>query len=161
VVHEKQVHHRHASAVFHAMLLSSGMETPKAEATIGGWLLLLCFCLAVGQPLNLAIVAVRALGALPIRGWPLGLVLGARVLATAIGVAAAIAILGRQAGAVRLALVALLLWAAVELFVYGTSYFPNNRMPGDTPLYVVATLTYYGVWTAYLLRSTRVRRTLA
>jgi hypothetical protein len=137
------------------------METPGVETPVRGWLLVLCFCLAVWQPLNLAAVAAGALGALPVRGWPLGLFLTVRLVVTAIGVGAAVAILGHHAGAVRLAQLALFLWAATELLVYGTSIFPNNRMPGDTPFYVAGTLAYYIVWTVYLLTSKRVRRTLA
>ena len=43
--------------------------------------------------------------------------------------------------------------------VYTTPYFPNNRMPGDTPFYVAASLAYHGAWLAYLFRSRRVRNT--
>jgi hypothetical protein len=53
----------------------------------------------------------------------------------------------------------LVLSAATSLFVYTTPYWPNNRMPGDTPYYVAVTLAYYAAWFAYLARSERVRRT--
>jgi hypothetical protein len=54
---------------------------------------------------------------------------------------------------------ALILSAAIDLVVYTSSYFPSNRMPGDTPLYIAASLTYHGIWLAYLFRSRRVKRT--
>jgi hypothetical protein len=66
-----------------------------------------------------------------------------------------------QPGAVTLAKAALVASAAMDLFVYMTPYFPNNRVPGDTPLYVAATLAYHGAWLLYLTRSTRVRATYA
>ena len=55
----------------------------------------------------------------------------------------------------------LALSAATDVFVYTTSYFPNNRIPGDTPFYVAASLAYYSAWMAYLVRSKRVERTFA
>jgi hypothetical protein len=45
------------------------------------------------------------------------------------------------------------------MFVYLTPYFPNNRLPGDTPFYVAGSLAYSGVWLMYLVRSRRVRNT--
>jgi hypothetical protein len=33
-------------------------------------------------------------------------------------------------------------------------------MPGDTPLYVIATVAFYGAWLVYLSTSPHVRRTL-
>jgi len=134
------------------------MDAPD-KPPIRGWLLVLCGCLGVWQPLHVAGAAASALQAIPNRGWPLVLLLLVRLLATALGVSAAVALVGHHGGAVRLAHLALFLWMAVELFVYGTSIFPNNRMPGDTPLYVAATLIYSIVWSVYLWRSARVRHT--
>ena len=51
--------------------------------------------------------------------------------------------------------------AATDAFVYSTPVFPSNRMPGDTPLYLTASLAYHAVWLAYLFRSRRVRNTYA
>lgn len=137
------------------------MDSGQHDPNVGGWLLVLCGCLGIWQPLTLAFVAASTLSALAARGWPAALLLLLRILATAWGVAAAIAILRRHGGAVRLTQAALLFWVVVELSVYSTSFFPNNRPPGDTPLYVVATLVYYAAWAVYLSRSARVRRTLA
>ena len=42
----------------------------------------------------------------------------------------------------------------MDLVVYETAIFPNNRMPGDTPFYVAASLAYHLGWIIYLWRST-------
>ena len=126
---------------------------------IGGWLLLLCALLLVWHPLNFAFVAANALRALPLRGTPLAVVLAARLLVTATGIAAGIALLARRPAAVTLAITALALSAAADLFVYTTSYLPSNRLPGDTIWYVGGSLLYHAAWLLYLVRSTRVRNT--
>jgi hypothetical protein len=71
-------------------------------------------------------------------------------------VAAGRALLDQSASAVRLAKIALVLSASVQVFAALTPHFPTNRMPGDTPLYVGATVAYYGGWLLYLFRSRRV-----
>jgi len=126
--------------------------------SLGGWVVVLCFFLAIWQPLNLALVAAGALAALPVRGLPLALLLVARVVVTAFGVAAAIAIYHRHSGAAKFAALALLLSAGADLFVYTTPYFPSNRLPGDTPWYVAWSIAIHGVWLAYVFRSRRLRR---
>ena len=95
-------------------------------ARLGGWLLVLCLFLAIWQPLNLALVASNALAALPLRGWPLALLLAVRVIVTAFGVAGAIAIYHRHSGAATLAALALGLSLCVEVFVYTTSVFSQQ-----------------------------------
>ena len=127
---------------------------------IGGWLLILCLLLLVWQPISVGLAASRSLGVLSASGFPAILILLARLLVTSIGVAAGLALLGRRPGAVALAKVSLLLSAATDLFVYTTPYFPNNRAPGETPLYVLGSLTYYTAWLIYLHRSKRVKNTL-
>jgi hypothetical protein len=126
---------------------------------IRGWLLGLCFLLIVYQPFTLALDASAALDALPVRGLPLGLVLGARLIVASVGVAAGLALLGRRPAAVALAKGSLVLSAAMELFVYATPYSPSNRTPGTTPYFAAASLIFYGGWLAYLIRSKRVRAT--
>jgi hypothetical protein len=126
---------------------------------IGGWLLLLCLLLLVGQPLNLGIGAARALGALPMRGMPLALVLLGQLMVAGVGVGAGLALLGSRRGAPTFAKWSLLLSAGMDLFAYTTPFLPNNRLPGTTPLFIAASLAYYGVWIAYLSRSKRVRNT--
>jgi hypothetical protein len=128
---------------------------------IRGWLLGLCAVLLVYQPLVLAVEASTALVALPIRGVSLGLVLSARLVVTAFGIAAGLALIGRRPAALALAKASLVLAAAMDQFVYATSFMPNNRLPGTTPWYAAASLVFYGGWLAYLFRSKRVRATCA
>jgi hypothetical protein len=143
---------------------SPGVNAVKDEAGnspsgVGGWLLLLCLLLLVGQPINLAISAARALGALPMRGLPLALVVVGQLMVAGIGVGAGLALLGCRRGAATFARWSLLLSAGMDLFVYSTPFVPNNRLPGTTPLFVIASLAYYAIWMAYLSRSKRVRNT--
>jgi len=126
---------------------------------IGGWLLVLCGLLLVWGPLSSALIASNALSALALRGRSLAVVLIARTLITSFGVAAGLALLIRRGPAVTMAKAALILSAVTDVVVYTTPYFPNNRMPGDTPFYVAASLAYHGAWLAYLMRSERVRNT--
>lgn len=133
---------------------------PDRGSTIGGWLLVLCGCLAVWQPLNLAAVAAGAIAELPVRGWPLGALLALRVAIAALGLGAVLAILNRRPVALPLTKAALVLSGAMELLVYSTSFFPNNRLPGTTPFYMAWTVLFHGGWLLYLARSARVRRTL-
>ena len=128
---------------------------------VGGWLLLLCRLLVVFHPLSLAVTASGALGALSVRGTAVASILILRLIVVGFGMAAGRALQHVQPGAVTLAKAALLASAATDLFVYTTPYFPNNRAPGDTPLYVAATLAYHGAWLLYLARSERVRATYA
>lgn len=128
--------------------------------TIGGWLLVLCGYLAVWQPLTLAAVAAESLAALPVRGWQLGALLVVRIAIIALGIGAVIAIFDRKPAALALTRAALFLSGAMELFVYSTSVFPNNRLPGTTPFYMGWTIVFHGGWLLYLARSARVRRTL-
>ena len=128
---------------------------------VRGWLLLLCRLLVVFHPLSLAVTASGALGALSVRGAAVASILILRLIVVGFGMAAGRALQHVQPGAVTLAKAALLASAAMDLFVYTTPYFPNNRVPGDTPLYVAATLAYHGSWLLYLARSERVRATYA
>jgi hypothetical protein len=132
---------------------------PRAVTAVGGWLLLLCRLLILFHPLSLAITAANVLGSLAVRGAPVVLVLLLRLLVVALGVAAGRALQGGQPGAVTLAKVALAASALTDLFVYTTPYFPNNRPPGDTVFYAMASLLYHGLWIGYLMRSKRVRMT--
>jgi hypothetical protein len=128
---------------------------------VGGWLLLLCRLLVVFHPLALAVTASNALDALQARGTAVALILILRLIVVGFGMAAGRALQQVQPGAVTLARAALAASAATDVFVYTTPYFPNNRVPGDTPLYVAATLAYHGAWLLYLARSKRVRATYA
>jgi hypothetical protein len=128
---------------------------------VGGWLLVLCGLLIVWQPLSLGLVASGVLDALPVRGLPLALVLMARLLVTAFGIAAGLALLSRRPAAPTMAKVSLAASAAIDVFVYTTHYFPSNRLPGDTPLFIAVSLAYHAIWLTYLFRSKRVRHTFS
>jgi hypothetical protein len=127
---------------------------------LGGWLQLLSRLLLFWHPVILAFALSSAMAALGIRGMPLAILLIARIIVTGIGVAAGMAIVRRLPGAATFAQVALALSASMDLFVYLTPIFPHNRMPGDTPFYVAASLSYHAAWILYLRRSRRVRETL-
>ena len=133
------------------------MDQAGAPARASGWLLVLCRLLIVGHPLTLAVTAPNALNAVALRGAAVAVVLVVRLLVVAFGVAAGRALQNIRPGGVGLAKTALLLSAATDDFVYTTPYYPNNRLPGDTTLYVAASLVYHGAWLAYLYRSRRVR----
>ena len=126
---------------------------------VGGPLLLLCRLLVVFHPLALAVTASGALSALSVRGGAVAVILILRLMVVGFGMAAGRALQQVQPGAVTLAKAAVLASAATDLFVYTTPYFPNNRLPGDTVYYVVASLAYHGAWLGYLARSRRVRAT--
>lgn len=126
---------------------------------IGGWLLVLGAVLLVWQPIGLALIASAMVGQIAVRGAWLAIVLVARVLVTALGIAAGIALVGRRDGAVGMAKAALVASAVTDVFIYTTPYAPSNRVPGDAPLYVAGSLAYYGSWLAYLVRSKRVKST--
>jgi hypothetical protein len=129
------------------------------RAGLGGWLLLLCRLLIVFHPLSLAVTASNVLNALFVRGVPVAIVLLLRLAVVGFGVAAGRALEQLRPDAVALARLALLMSAATDVFVYTTPYFPSNRLPGDTTLYVTASLAYHAAWIAYLARSKRVRAT--
>ena len=141
------------------------VNLPAHQATnlpnpgVAGWLFVLCALLLVWQPISTGLVASRLLGLLTIRGLPAALALILRLLATGLGVAAGLALLGRHPGAVMMTKISLAASAATDLILYLTPYFPSNRAPGETPVYVVVSLTYHFVWLAYLFRSRRVAAT--
>ena len=130
--------------------------TPMPDPPIGGWLLLLCLLLMVWLPLNVGIGVSHALHSVALGGLPVALVLVLRLLVAAVGVAAALALLNRRPAAVSLARGALIASAATDMIVYLTPYYPSNRAPGETPIYVAASLVYHGAWLLYLARSQRV-----
>lgn len=73
--------------------------------------------------------------------------------------AAGFALFGVRPGAVTLAALALTASAATDLVTYLTPYFPSNRAPGQTPIFVAASIVYHAGWLLYLFRSRRVRTT--
>ena len=139
-----------------------GNETtnrPDGMSGVGGWLLVLCVWLLAWQPISLGLVASSALRSLPLRGLPLAMILLLRVLVASVGVAAGIGLLTHRPSAVPMARLSLVLSAAGDTVASVSGAFPSNRAPGDTALYVVVTLIFYGLWVVYLTRSKRVRKT--
>ena len=126
---------------------------------VRGWLLVLCAWLLVGQPLAAGAVAASLVDAVAVDGWPVAALLLLRVTVVAVGIAAGLALVARRPAAVAIAKVSLIFSAITDVVVYGTPYFPSNRMPGDTPLYIAGSLVYHGGWLIYLVRSRRVRDT--
>jgi hypothetical protein len=122
-----------------------------------GLLLLLSRILVIWQPASLALAASAALDALYIRGTPLALVLVWRVFVAGFSVAAGLSLTHLRPAALTLAKTSLVLSGATDVFVYTTPFFPNNRMPGDTPFYIAASIAFYGGWLAYLMTSKRAR----
>lgn len=140
-------------------MTEQGQPERRGPDGVGGWLLLLCRLLVVFHPLSLAVTASNALSALSVRGTAVASVLMLRLAVVGFGMAAGRALQAVRPGAVTLANAALLLSAATDVFVYTTPYFPNNRLPGESAIYVAASLAYHGVWLTYLARSSRVRNT--
>ena len=140
--------------------LQSGPSEAIGPRGVRGWLLLFCALLLVYQPLSLAYIAPTILSSLPIRGAPTALLLAARVVCVALGIAAGLALAARQHTGVPLARVALVATTATDLFIYSTPFYPNYRLPGDTPYYIAASLLYSATWLTYLSRSQRVANTV-
>lgn len=134
--------------------MTTGDTSPRGTKR---WLLLLSVLLIVWQPMNVGLAAASALTALPLRGWPLAGALLLRLAVAALGLGAGLALIHQRPGAIRLAKIALVASALTDLFVYSTPYLPNNRVPGDTPIFVGISLAYHAAWITYLFRSRRVR----
>lgn len=141
------------------MVAPTPEEVNDAKSGVGGWLLLLCLSLLIWHPVALAVNSARSLTSLQMRGMSMAVVVLARLMIAGIGVGAGLALLGRRRGAPTIARWSLLLSALMDLFVYLTPFLPSNRLPGTTPLFVAASMTYYGIWIAYLSTSKRVRNT--
>lgn len=129
------------------------------ERPIGGWLLVLATLLTVGEPLGLAPVVAHLLPTIAERGAAIAALLGLRVLTTAFGVAAGLALFGRRPHAVALARLALVLLGAVSVFSILTPILPSNLAPGLPGPVALVVVAYYVCWIVYLQRSRRVRAT--
>lgn len=138
---------------------STSVQNRAHPEGIGGWLLILCRLFIVWGPVQLAFIVSSALAALPVRGPSLGLMIVARMLVAAFGLSAGLALQARRGSALTMARASLIVTAAADTFVYTTTYFPSNVMPGDEWLYVGATIIYAAVWLLYLARSRRVKNT--
>ena len=91
------------------------------------------------------------------RGAGLGIILLARLLAAGLGISAGLALFQRKPGAVTIAKASLVFSALVDIASYATPYSPSNRPPGDATIILIASLIYYSVWFAYLVRSKRAK----
>jgi hypothetical protein len=132
------------------------MEHRERSARATGPVWLLGMLLTIWEPVGFALVAAGAFNAISVRGAPVVLILLARLGTTALAFAAGRALLDVQPGAPALTRAALSALAAAQLIAELTPWFPTNRLPGDTPLYVAWTLAYYGGWLLYVVRSRRV-----
>lgn len=139
--------------------MSRTSDAPERPAPLRGWLLLLSRILLIYQPINLAVSAATALNSLPTRGPKVLVAIAVRILGAGVSVAAGLALTNRQPGAIGLTKAALFVSVACDVFIYVTPFYPNNRPPGDTPLYVAATIVFHTMWLIYLARSSRVRNT--
>ena len=110
----------------------------------------LCAFLLVVQPTVVGLGASAALDAAMIRGVPAMALLILRLIVTAVGVGAGLALAGRRTGAVSFARVSLIASAATDLFIYVTPFYPNRRAPGETPIWIAGTVLLYGGWLLYL-----------
>jgi hypothetical protein len=119
----------------------------------GRCLPLLARLMTLYQPIIIGLLTSRAVDSLAIRGREVFVLLLVRMVVTAFGVGAGLALRRHHARAVGLAKVSLLLSGATELFIVLTPSFPNSRGPGETPIWVAGILIYFGGWFAYLMRS--------
>jgi hypothetical protein len=131
----------------------AGEAAQQRAATDARWLPVLARLMTLYQPIIVGLLTSRTVDSLAIRGREVLLLLLVRVLVTAFGVAAGLALRRGHARAVGLAKVSLLLSGATELFIVLTPSFPNSRGPGETPIWVAGILIYFGGWFAYLMRS--------
>jgi len=126
-------------------------------AALHGWLLVLSRVLMIWEPLEFAVAASGAYNAVTVRGLPVLLVLGARLVGAVFSVAASRGLANRHAGSPMLAVAALAVTGATRILAFVTPWFPSNRLPGQTPFYVALTLLFYGGGIVYLLVSRQAR----
>ena len=93
----------------------------------------------------MALTIAGRLDSLSLRGPGFAVILAARFLAAALGIAAGLSLLQRRPGAVSLARASLIFSAAIDVLVYATPWYPNNRPPGDAALILGGSLMYYAL----------------
>jgi hypothetical protein len=115
-----------------------------------GWLLLLCALLTVGEPALLAYVWSPHI-VMVIRYGPAAMLLfAARLLTTAIGLAAGLALWQSKPHATSMARLFLVLSTVMTGVILGTRILPGRPPPGTVlPLFLMAAL-YNAAWFAYL-----------
>jgi hypothetical protein len=94
---------------------------------------------------------------LTVGGAWVGALLAARLLVTATGVAAGIALYRQQPGAVRLARIALVLSTGEALAGLSSGYALSTAPPGTHGPRAILIVGYTAAWLAYLHNSKRVR----
>jgi hypothetical protein len=145
------------------MLTDAEREPMMADSAEGagakdiGWpIRTLGLLLTMWEPIAFAVAAAGAFNAIAVRGAPVILVLAAR-LATTLGcVVAGRALVDRKTGALNIARGALICAALVQIYAATSRYFPSNRPPEQTAVYVGWTIVYYFGWTLYLSLSKKV-----
>ena len=112
--------------------------------SVNVWFILLGVFLLVWQPLSVGLTSAATLDVAINRGADAITILIVRLVVTAIGVGAGLALISRRAAAVPFVRLSLVASAATDLFIYLTPYYPNHRAPGETPLWIAGTLVLYG-----------------
>ena len=128
------------------------MNEPKG---VSGWLLLLCFLLAIWEPANVALLESSSLAGLLLRGSGAMVQLLVSLIGASMGLAAGIALWTRRPHApnlARLALVILTITGLIRLSSPGV--MPGTRLP-----LMALLVAYNAAWLAYLQFSRRVRAT--
>lgn len=138
-------------------LTGSETATETQPPALRGWLLILSRVLMIWEPLEFAVAASSAFNAIAVRGFPVVLVLFARLAGTVLSVAASRGLSQRHPGSPMLTVTALAVIGTTRIVAYVTPWFPSNRLPGQTPIYVALTLAFYGGSIVYLLVSRQAR----
>src|SRR6188768_2707183 len=112
-------------------MLPYRQKEPRPQG-VGGWLQLLVRMLILWHPIIYGLSSAGAIGAVSVRGPAVAFVLVARLAVVAFGIASGMALKSGYRAAVRLTMTSLVLSAAMDAFVFTSSYYPSNRMPGDT-----------------------------
>jgi len=118
-------------------------------------LLVLMIVLIAWEPLTFALYASSVVDRVAERGVLAVTVLLARVLVTAVGIAAGLAIWNRRPWAPSFARIAVALSAAATIVTAATGALPMSTPPGLKTPYLVATLAWDAGWILYLTRVLR------
>jgi len=118
-------------------------------------LLVLMAVLIAEEPLTFALYASSVVDRVAERGALAVAVLLARVLVTAVGIAAGLAIWNGRPWAVAFARIAVALSAAATIVSAATGALPMSTPPGLRTPYLVATLVWDAGWILYLSRALR------
>jgi hypothetical protein len=126
---------------------------------VRGWLLLLCFVLAVFNPGTLAVVAASRVGSGVAPSTLVLTLLGVRLVVTSVGVAAGLALWHKRTGAVQLAKASLVLSAIEAIGRLSTRVGFSETPPGLRLPVALAVILFNAAWYLYLDKSRRVRAT--